>query len=185
MAGRIVPFIWSVRVGEKCALRSGGRCGYRGNSSSIGERAALLFDSPAGNVKSFILLSINPGFHLYSRLRICGDPPERSRAMRFIALFSKKANACSSGYSRSGFQQGFSSQVESMARNEAARNCLWVRRIQPNRLSIRRQTNPSIRLWHRRANRGSLDLIPEFRVGGRLYLEPMVVGALPGADHFT
>ncbi len=59
-----------------------------------------------------------------------------------------------------------------------------LRRIQPDRLSTR-QTNFLISLRHGRADRGCLDLVPELRVGGGLYLEPMVVCALPGADHFS
>src|ERR1700730_1649607 len=53
-----------------------------------------------------------------------------------------------------------------------------------NRLAIR-QMNPSISLRHGRAPGGHLNLIPESGVGGRLYLEPMVVCALPGVDRFS
>src|SRR5229473_4733610 len=56
------------------------------------------------------------------------------------------------------------------------------RRNQPDRLPVR-QTNLSIGQRYGRSNRRHLDLIPEFRVGGRLYLEPMIVRALPWTDH--
>ena len=52
-----------------------------------------------------------------------------------------------------------------------------------DRTSYDRKTIPSIRLRHGRADpRGPLDLVPEFRVDGRSYLERMVISALPGAD---
>ena len=37
-------------------------------------------------------------------VRICGDLPGRSQAMRFIAPFCQRVDASSSGYSRSSFQ---------------------------------------------------------------------------------
>jgi hypothetical protein len=73
-----------------------------------------------------------------------------------------------------------------MARKEAPWDSFQVpvSLIYLNRLAIR-QMNPSISLRHGRAPGGHLNLIPESGVGGRLYLEPMVVCALPGADRFS